>query len=113
MPSFQNADTSFFAEATGNPVRVVTPLTGATVVMAVTERSLYVKPAATIAALTIKLPNIGTPGQVVSFGFSQIVTTLTVQSASGGATLGALNPTANSTFAMCFVNATIGWVLWT
>lgn len=61
------------------PLRVVAPLTGAIVTNAFDERTLYVTPAATIAALTLRLPPAGNSGAVFVVSFSQIVTTLTVQ----------------------------------
>lgn len=69
------------------PVQVVVPVTTNTVTMTGTNAALLVKPAGTIAALTVKLPPINTMGDggAVSIGFTQIVTTLTVQDSNAGA----------------------------
>ena len=63
----------------------VTPLTGTTVTMAANVRNLFVNPAGTIAALTVKLPPTPVANQVVELAFSQIVTALTVQDSAAGA----------------------------
>jgi len=62
-----------------------TPLTATTVAFALNQTYMYINPAGTIAALTVLLPPSPTQGQRASMSFGQIVTALTVQSASGGA----------------------------
>ncbi|HXA24013.1 MAG TPA: hypothetical protein VNW90_17135 [Acetobacteraceae bacterium] len=76
------------ARGTGcGAVRVVVPLTTATVVMTETNPALQVKPAGTIAALTVLLPPINAMGDggCVLISFSQIVTSLVVQDSNAGA----------------------------
>lgn len=63
-----------------------TPLTGATVI--VTQGYSVVAPAGTIAALTVSLPNMPYPGQVVRLTFTQIVTALTINAGTGTAPAG-------------------------
>lgn len=59
------------------PAQHETPLTGVTLVM--TRAQLNVKPAGTIAALTVELPANPVDGQEVGINTTQIVTALTVQ----------------------------------
>ena len=66
------------------PVRTVVSLTGDTVILT-GDRPLYVAPAGTIAALTVKLPPSPADSDVVEISFGQIVTALTVQDALGNA----------------------------
>lgn len=66
-------------------VRTVIPLTGDTITMLSTDRLLFVNPAGTIAALTVKLPPSPTAGEIVELSFGQVVTALTVQDAAAGA----------------------------
>ena len=66
------------------PVRTVVSLTGDTVVLT-GDRPIYVAPAGTIAALTVKLPPSPADSDIIEISFGQIVTALTVQDASGGA----------------------------
>jgi hypothetical protein len=94
--------------ATGTPL-VVTPLTGAIVALTFAQRVLYVAPAGTIAALTIRLPPSITVGSVVSISFGQIVTALTVQDGNGAAvqsTAGAVGVGIEYRF------LATGWVRW-
>jgi hypothetical protein len=98
--------------ATGAP-RVEAPLTGTTITLGNEDTVLYVNPAGTIAALTVKLPPIANQplGKVVNINFSQIVTALTVQDSAAGAvasTAGAV--TVGQQYR--YVNATLGWVRW-
>ena len=71
--------------ATGAPFVVAAARTGDTVALAFNQRVVYVNPPSTLAALTIKLPPMINAGGVVTIGFGQIVTALTVQDASGAA----------------------------
>jgi hypothetical protein len=66
-------------------VTTVTPATGATVTMSAGVRALLVSPSGTIATLTVKLPPTPAANQIVDIGFTQIVTTLTVQDSAAGA----------------------------
>jgi hypothetical protein len=107
MPSFATQGNSFFPVAVVAPV-VNTPVAGATVAM--TGNSLYLTPAGTLATLTIKLPPSPIAGQTVAIVSTAAVTTLTMQTAAGGAVAGA--PTAlvaNTEVRMRWVNATVGW----
>jgi hypothetical protein len=98
--------------ATGIP-RVVVPLTTDTITLGADDTVLFVHPAGTIAALTIKLPPVaGTPnGKVVNISFDQIVTTLTVQDSAAGAVATTAGAVATA-HEYRYVNATIGWVRW-
>jgi hypothetical protein len=76
------------ARGTGcGPVQVVTPLTATTVTMNVANAAMQVKPAGTIAALTVLLPpiNVMGDGGCVLISFTQIVTSLVVQDSNAGA----------------------------
>ena len=79
-----DADDVNRSTATGTPL-VVAPLTGATITLLNAQRVLYVNPAGTIAALTVRLPSMVNPGGVVQIGFGQIVTALTIQGSDGSA----------------------------
>lgn len=82
-PSYADAAA---ANGLGEPApTVVTPLTGTTVTMAAGVKNLWVNPAGTIAALTIKLPPSPRVGQTVEIGFKQVVTALTIQNSAAGA----------------------------
>jgi hypothetical protein len=70
-----------------------TPLTGATIVVANTSRTLVIDPAGTLAALTVQLPAAPIDGQLVEFSTSQVLTSLTV-SPNGGQTMGNGLPTS-------------------
>ena len=69
--------------ATGPP-RVVVPVTTNTITLGTDDTVLWVNPAGTIAALTVKLPPGPAAGAVVSMSFAQIVTALTVQDSAAG-----------------------------
>lgn len=86
MPSFLFPNGSFFPNV--EPTRS-SPATGTTVSMPQRATELYLTPAATIAALTVKLPPNPLPGTLVSVMSSQTVTALTVQNAAGTAVAGA------------------------
>jgi hypothetical protein len=118
MPSFEAADSSFFSESSGSPARVVTPTTGSTVNMRSGGRSFYNNNSGTIAALTVVLPGgVDITDNVVVFGSKSAITALTLRDNLGNTVSGTNGlPTtmaANSTFAVCFVNKAVGWVLWT
>jgi hypothetical protein len=86
MPSFLFPNMTFFPQ---HGPSMKSPLTGATVAMAKNSTSLYLTPAGTLAALTVKLPPNPAPGVVVALGSSQTITALTVQTAAGAAVAGA------------------------
>lgn len=104
---------SINSSTASGPPRVVVPVTTDTITLAADDTVLYVNPAGTIAALTIKLPPVAGQalGKLVDISFSQIVTALTVQNSAGGAvesSAGAVS-VANR---YRYINATIGWVRW-
>ena len=98
--------------ASGIP-RVVVPVTTDTITLAADDTVLYVNPAGTIAALTIKLPTVAGQalGKMVSISFAQIVTALTVQDSAAGAVASTAGAVATA-HQYRYVNATIGWVRW-
>ena len=107
MPSFLNANHSFFTDAQVAPA-VSSPVAGATVTMS--GSSIYLTPAGTLATLTIRLPPNPLPGQNATIVSTAAVTALTMQTAAGGAVAGA--PTAlvaNTEVRMRYISATTGW----
>lgn len=92
-----------------------TPLTGVTITLNPPGnvylnplQHINIRPAGTIAALTIALPANPVDGQGYVFTCTQIVTALTI---SGGTTQGAPTAlTANGTFALRWNAATAAWV---
>lgn len=116
MPSFMNPDGSFFEEATGDPIMVVNPASGATVVIPQNTRSLFVNNAGTLAALTIRLPRVPVQGysdNTVNIGFKSAVTAVTWQDASGAAVTGPAGGTINAAPIFRWVGRPVnGWVFW-
>ena len=98
---------------TPGPVTVLTPASGDTVTLDHIGPYL-VNNGTTLAALTIRLPSGPTSDDLVEIGFTNPVTALTVQNASGGAIAtapaSAYGPGAAIQFR--FINSTAGWVLW-
>jgi uncharacterized membrane protein len=86
MPTFLFPNGTFFPNA---GVKTVTPTTGTVVTLPKGTTDVYLTPAGTLAALTVKLPPSPLPGTVVSLASSQTSTTLTVQNAAGAAVAGA------------------------
>jgi hypothetical protein len=86
MPTFLSPNGTFFR---GGEAKVVVPTTGTVVAAPKGTTDIYLKPAGTLAALTVKLPPGPYPGVVVSLASSQTITSLTVQTAAGGAVAGA------------------------
>jgi uncharacterized membrane protein len=86
MPTFLFPNGTFFP---GSEAKVVVPTTGTVVAAPKGTTDIYLKPAGTLAALTVRLPPSPLPGVVVSLASSQIITTLTVQTAAGAAVAGA------------------------
>jgi hypothetical protein len=93
----------------GSSVTTVTPLTATTVAYAFNQSLMWINPAGTIAALTVLLPPSPVQGQKAEMSFSQIVTALTVQSATGGAVASTAGAVGNATI-FRFVNG--AWVAW-
>lgn len=87
------------------------PTTGATVTMAANTRRQILEPAGTLATLTVVLPPSPVDGQVVGVGTSQIITTLTVNSGTGGATVVAAPTTLalGSVFSMLYRSTGNKW----
>lgn len=116
MTSFANPDGTFFNESGGQPALVLAPATGSTVLIPSTARDVYVNPAATIAALTVRLPGSVANGQQVSIGFGQTVTALTVQDFYGAAVAGAptTGTAAGGARVLKYIRgaSATGWVLW-
>jgi hypothetical protein len=98
--------------ATGIP-RVVAPVTTDTITLATDDTVLYVNPAGTIAALTVKLPPVAGQalGKIVVISFSQIVTALTVQDSAAGAVASTAGAVATA-HVYRYINTTLGWVRW-
>jgi hypothetical protein len=88
MPSFMYPSGSFFPPAAVPPTQF-TPTSGMVVVAPAGSTRLYITPAATLAALTIRLPPSPMASSSVSIVCSQIVTALTMQDAKGVAVAGA------------------------
>ncbi len=110
--SFINASGTFENETGGSPVTVMVPVTGATIAMNSSQRDLYVAPAGTIAALTIKLPQVAS-GSKVDILCTAIVTALGIQDRLGNVVAGAPTAaTAGMALTMRYINRTIGWVKW-
>lgn len=93
----------------GTSLTVVTPLTATTVAFAINQSLLSIQPAGTIAALTVLLPPSPGQGQKASMSFTQIVTTLTVQTSAGGA-VGTTAGAVGAEISYRFIGA--AWVLW-
>jgi hypothetical protein len=107
MPTFLFSNGTFFNPASIPPL-VNTPTAGQTVTMGVP--SIYLTPAGTLATLTIRLPANPRVGFTATIVSTQAVTTLTMQTASGGAVAGA--PTAlvaNTEVLMRWISAAVGW----
>lgn len=66
-------------------LQYVAPATGATVTVAATDRFVVIKPAGTIAELTVTLPTAAQSanGDQITVNCTQIVTTLTVAAGAG------------------------------
>ena len=108
MPSFLFNNGTFFSDGGIAPTQL-TPTTGNTIQMSVP--SLYLSPAGTLAALTIKLPANPRPGQTATIVSTAAVTTLTMQNAAGVAVAGAPTALVASTqVRMQYVSAAVGWV---
>lgn len=109
MPSFLQQSGSFFPPG-GIPPTVLAPTTGSTVTTSKGQNLLYLTSGA-LAALTIRLPPSPTPGQLINIIPSAVVTTLTVQTATGGAVAGAPTTTvANTEISMRYLNNAWVWV---
>lgn len=87
MP-YMNPDGSYHSEVGGQPVTTFTPLTGTTVTIPSGAREVFINPAGTIAALTIKLPRAPENNMSLDVGFGAAVTALTWQDGAGNAVSG-------------------------
>lgn len=110
--SFQASDGTSFDESSGVPsLATRAPLTGTTVVMGWNERTLYLKPAGTLAALTINLPKGVLPGEMVMIITTQTITALTLNDGFGVAVPNghaSLNP--NTEYLLWYSTVTDKWV---
>lgn len=68
------------------PYNIATPTTGSTVTMGTALIDQIIKPAGTLATLTVQLPGSPVDGEKVGISTTQILTALTI-SAPGGATV--------------------------
>jgi ABC-type sulfate transport system permease component len=93
----------------GGSITTVTPLTATTVAFGVNQSVMWINPAGTIATLTVLLPPSPVAGQKAEMSFSQIVTALTVQTATGGAVQSTAGVAA-AALIYRFVGA--AWVAW-
>lgn len=95
-------------------VTVTSPVSGSTITMASTHRSLYVNNAAVLAALTIWMPPGAVAGEFVELCFKEKVTALSVRDDTGGPITGA--PTnafgPGAAIYMRYVDGPTGWVYW-
>lgn len=113
--AFQNIDNSFENEAQGAPVYIWVPLTGATLLMRQAFNNctdVFINPAGTLAALTVKLPQVSA-GKIIEFCSSQIITSMTFQDRLGNTV--ATAPTAlaaNVMVTLKYINGTLGWRKW-
>lgn len=113
MSSFQQTNGSFFAAAAGLPVTSLAPTSGSTITMAWNQRDLYLAPAATLAALTIKLPAAPNPGDWVHILSTAAITALTLDTGLGASIPNAPSSmSAGGTVTMRYVSSAVGWVHW-
>lgn len=109
MPSFLQQTGSFYPPGGVAPT-VLAPLTGTTITMSKGQTVVYLNSGA-IAALTIKLPPSPSAGQTVNLIPNAVVTTLTIQTAAGGAVAGAPTTTvANTEISLRYLNGAWVWV---
>lgn len=91
--------------------QIEAPATGATVTVqnAMTDIRLIVKPIATLLALTVAFPNSPYDGQILNIAFTQIITGLTLTSAS--TILGALTTVSavNGFVSYVYESSTTTW----
>ena len=98
------ARTCFYSELKGGAPDQVTeyeyvPTTGATIALPDDAHAVRIKPAGTIAALTVNPPAAPYDGQVLTLSFTQIVTALTMTALSSQTIVGALTAGAVGGFA--------------
>lgn len=98
--------------ADGLPLNVVVPASGSTLTLT-DLRPVYVNSAATLAALTVKLP-AATERNSIDVGYARPVTALTVQNPDGtpvaGSPANAYGP--GSAHVYRYVSDAIGWTYW-
>lgn len=86
------------------------PLTAAAIVVRDNVETLLVKPAGTIAALTVTMPDAPYDGQKFTLATTQIVTALTLNAGTGETVKGALTAcTANGFATWQFNKADLAW----
>jgi hypothetical protein len=110
MPSFLFNNGTFFPDG-GIAPQAATPIAGA--VISMSGPSLFLTPAGTLATLTVRLPAGPSAGDMASIVSTAAVTTLTMQTATGGAVSGA--PTAlvvNTKVTMLWVVTSAGVGSW-
>jgi hypothetical protein len=109
MPSFLQQTSSFFPPGGVAPA-VLAPATGATVTLSKGQSTVFLNTGA-IAALTVKMPPSPSAGQVVNLIPNAVITTLTLQTAAGGAIAGAPTTTVAFTeISMRYLNGLWVWV---
>jgi hypothetical protein len=91
-----------------------TPLTGATITVGSGSTGASINPAGTLTSLTVKLPVNPINGQIAHLGFTQVVTTLTVQD-SAGVTANVLGAPASAaigtSISLIYNNSLSKWVI--
>lgn len=110
--SFANRTGTFLNELGAEEIRVVVPLAGDTVTLNGNHNYIYIKPAGTIATLTIKLPPAPVPGMLIALSFGAIVTALTIQDSAGNAVTGAATAGAVGVATQLRYLPTGTWVKW-
>jgi len=90
---------------------VATPTTGATVAIAQETNLQTIDPAGTLATLTITLPTPLADGHSVEISFSQLITTLTINSATGSVQAGSPTsiPVIGASLKFRYYAATTTW----
>ena len=113
FPTFSNPDGSFFSESQAQPVRVVAPLTGATVTMTYKDNDLYINAAGTIATLTVLMTKSPDDGFDCDIYTKNTVTTITIKDGLGNAISTAPTTlTAGTAVVMRYINKSVGWIKW-
>jgi len=107
--SFQNSSGSFLM---GLPFKKVAPATGATIKMHWNDRRLYINPAGTLAALTVRMPGGQGDRDEVQLYFNQAITAFTLQDYTGHPVAGApTTVTAGSDYNFSVEPVTLTWLL--
>src|SRR4029077_18498212 len=89
---------------------VLAPTTGTTITLSKGQSTVFLNTGA-IAALTVKMPSNPVAGQTVNLIPNAVITTLTLQTATGGAIAGAPTTTVAFTeISMRYLNGLWVWV---